>query len=102
MNFVGGKTSALLQRHKTCWQDGDYDTLAKTSKQFGYVANCAQDKSQILGRISMTSPPGRRGLSHILSSPLYFARITSRTCVVQMQIFDLRIGKKLLDVRFEL
>jgi REP element-mobilizing transposase RayT len=38
MSFVGGKTSALLQRHNTSWQDGYYDTRVKTAKQFEFIA----------------------------------------------------------------
>ena len=38
MSFVGGRTSALLTRHKTSWQDGYYDTRVKTAKQFEFVA----------------------------------------------------------------
>jgi REP element-mobilizing transposase RayT len=37
MGYVGGKTSALLTKHKTCWQDGYYDTRVKTAKQFRFV-----------------------------------------------------------------
>ena len=28
----------LLSRHRTSWQDGYYDTLVKTARQFEYVA----------------------------------------------------------------
>ena len=38
MSYVGGKTSALLTKHKTSWQDGYYDTRVKTAKQFEFVA----------------------------------------------------------------
>ena len=37
MSFVGAKTSALLKRHATQWQDGYYDTRVKTVKQFEFV-----------------------------------------------------------------
>jgi len=37
MSYVAGKTSALLRTNKTSWQDGYYDTLVKTAKQFGFV-----------------------------------------------------------------
>jgi REP element-mobilizing transposase RayT len=39
MSYVGAKTSALLKRYQTSWQDGYYDTRVKTSKQFEFVAN---------------------------------------------------------------
>jgi REP element-mobilizing transposase RayT len=38
MSYVGGKTNAVLTKHKTCWQDGYYDTRVKTAKQFEFVA----------------------------------------------------------------
>lgn len=38
MSFVGGKTSILLRRYKTSWQDSYYDTHVKTAKQFEFVA----------------------------------------------------------------
>ena len=31
MSYAGGKTSALLTKHKTSWQDGYYDTRVKTA-----------------------------------------------------------------------
>lgn len=37
MSFVGAKTAAFLQTHKTAWQDGYYDTHIQTAKQFDYV-----------------------------------------------------------------
>ena len=38
MSYVGGRTCRLLSRHRTSWQDGYYDTLVKTARQFEYVA----------------------------------------------------------------
>jgi REP element-mobilizing transposase RayT len=38
MSYVAGKTSALFEIHNTSWQDGYYDTLIKTAKQFEFVA----------------------------------------------------------------
>ncbi len=38
MSYVGGKTNALLIKHKISWQDGYYDTRVKTAKQFEFVA----------------------------------------------------------------
>ena len=37
MSYVGARTSQLLRGHKTSWQDGYYDTLVKTARQFEYV-----------------------------------------------------------------
>jgi REP element-mobilizing transposase RayT len=37
MSYVAGKTSALLRTNKASWQDGYYDTLVKTPKQFEFV-----------------------------------------------------------------
>jgi REP element-mobilizing transposase RayT len=39
MSFVGGKTVNQLQSHGTSWQDGYYDTLVKTAKQFEFVTS---------------------------------------------------------------
>ena len=39
MSYVGAKTSALLKRHSTQWQDGYYDTRVKTAKQFAFVTH---------------------------------------------------------------
>ena len=38
MSYVGGKTNALLIKHKISWQDRYYDTRVKTAKQFEFVA----------------------------------------------------------------
>jgi REP element-mobilizing transposase RayT len=51
MSFVGGKTSALLQRHKTSWQDGYYDTLVKTAKQFGFVTYYIEQNPVVKGLV---------------------------------------------------
>ena len=37
MSFVAGKTSELLNAHSTAWQEGYYDTLVKTEKQFRFI-----------------------------------------------------------------
>jgi REP element-mobilizing transposase RayT len=37
MSYVAGRTSALLRTNKTSWQDGYYDTLIKTARQFRFV-----------------------------------------------------------------
>jgi len=51
MSFVVGKTSALLQRHKTSWQDGYYDTLVKTAKQFGFVTYYIEQNPVVKGLV---------------------------------------------------
>ncbi len=38
MSHVGAKTSAHLTRNQTAWQEGYYETLIKTARQFTYVA----------------------------------------------------------------
>ena len=38
MSHVGATTSAHLTKHHTAWQDGYYETLIKTARQFTYVA----------------------------------------------------------------
>ncbi|MGH8094515.1 MAG: transposase [Chthoniobacterales bacterium] len=37
MSHVGSKTSPHLTKHETAWQDGYYETLIKTARQFTYV-----------------------------------------------------------------
>ncbi len=39
MSFVGARTQRQLDANGARWQDGYYDTLVKTGKQFGYVAD---------------------------------------------------------------
>jgi len=38
MSHVGGRTSPVLTRHKTSWQDGYYDTRVKSAKQFEFIS----------------------------------------------------------------
>ena len=38
MSHVGANTSTHLTKHQTAWQDGYYETLIKTARQFTYVA----------------------------------------------------------------
>ncbi len=38
MSHVGATTSAHLTKYHTAWQDGYYETLIKTARQFTYVA----------------------------------------------------------------
>ena len=37
MSHIGTETCALLTKHHTAWQDGYYETLIKTARQFTYV-----------------------------------------------------------------
>jgi len=53
MSFVGGKTSALLQWHKASWQDGYYDTLVKTAKQFGFVTYYIEQNPVVKGLVEL-------------------------------------------------
>ena len=43
MSHVGARTSAHLTKHETGWQDGYYETLLKTARQFTYVAIYIED-----------------------------------------------------------
>ncbi|MEO5717998.1 MAG: transposase [Chthoniobacterales bacterium] len=38
MSHIAARTSAPLTKHQTAWQDGYYETLSKTARQFTYVA----------------------------------------------------------------
>jgi REP element-mobilizing transposase RayT len=51
MSHVAGKTSALLRTNKTSWQDGYYDTLVKTAKQFGFVTYYIERNPVVKGLI---------------------------------------------------
>ena len=51
MSYVGGKTSALLTKHKTSWQDGYYDTRVKTAKQFEFVARYIEQNTVAKGLV---------------------------------------------------
>jgi hypothetical protein len=51
MSFVAGKTSALLQRHKTAWQDSYHDTRVKTAKQFEFVAYYIEQNPVVRGLV---------------------------------------------------
>jgi REP element-mobilizing transposase RayT len=51
MSFVGGKTSSLLQRHRTSWQDGYYDTHVKTAKQFEFVTYYIEQNPVVRGLV---------------------------------------------------
>ncbi|HJT45126.1 MAG TPA: transposase [Chthoniobacterales bacterium] len=39
MSFVGARTQTQLSAFGTSWQDGYHDTLVRTGKQFGYIAD---------------------------------------------------------------
>ena len=43
MSHVGAKTSAHQRMNHTAWQDGFYQTLIKTARQFTYVAIYIED-----------------------------------------------------------
>ena len=51
MSYVGGKTSRLLRDCKRSWQDGYYDTLVKTAKQFEYVACYIEQNPVVKGLV---------------------------------------------------
>lgn len=38
MSHVAARTSAHLTKNQTAWQEGYYETLVKTARQFTYVA----------------------------------------------------------------
>jgi REP element-mobilizing transposase RayT len=51
MSYVGAKTSALLKRHATQWQDSYYDTHVKTSKQFEFVTYYIEQNAVVKGLV---------------------------------------------------
>jgi REP element-mobilizing transposase RayT len=52
MSHVGAKTSAHLTKHQTAWQDGYYETLIKTARQFTYVALYIEENTIKKGLVS--------------------------------------------------
>src|SRR5438105_3512261 len=48
--LVGRTTSQLLRAHKTSWQDGYYDTLVKTARQFEYVRRYIEQNPVVKAR----------------------------------------------------
>jgi hypothetical protein len=55
MSHVGAKTSAYLTKNETAWQDGYYETLIKTARQFTYVAIYIEENP--VKKSLVTSPP---------------------------------------------
>ena len=51
MSFVGARTQKQLEANGTRWQDGYYDTLVRTGKQFSYVANYIEDNPVTRGLV---------------------------------------------------
>jgi REP element-mobilizing transposase RayT len=49
MSYVGAGTSELLRSYKTSWQDGYYDTLVKTAKQFEFVTYYIEQNPVVKG-----------------------------------------------------
>ena len=58
MSHVGAKTSAHLTKHRTAWQDGYYETLIKTARQFTYVALYIEENPVKKGLVSHTGGMG--------------------------------------------
>ncbi len=52
MSHVGAKTSAYLTKNETAWQDGYYETLIKTARQFTYVTIYIEDNPVKKGWVS--------------------------------------------------
>ena len=51
MSFVGARTANQLQTHQTSWQDGYYDTLVKTAKQFQFVTHYVEQNPLTKGLV---------------------------------------------------
>jgi putative transposase len=52
MSYVAGKTSAFLRTHGASWQDGYYDTLVKTAKQFQFVTRYIEQNPVAKGPVA--------------------------------------------------
>lgn len=53
MSFVGRETHRLLTTHGINWQDGYYDTHAKTAKQFEYIAYYIEQNPVVKGLVGL-------------------------------------------------
>jgi REP element-mobilizing transposase RayT len=53
MSYVGGKTSRLLAKFDTSWQDSYYDTHIQIAKQFEYVAYYIEQNPVVKGLVSL-------------------------------------------------
>ncbi len=51
MSFVGARTQSHLNANGTRWQDGYYDTLVKTGKQFSYVMDYIEENPVAKGLV---------------------------------------------------
>ena len=51
MSYIGAKTSKLLGGHETSWQDGYYDTVIKTARQFEYIAYYIEQNPVVKGLV---------------------------------------------------
>jgi putative transposase len=49
MSYIGAKTSKLLSDFETSWQNGYYDTVIKTARQFEYVAYYIEQNPVVKG-----------------------------------------------------
>jgi len=51
MSYVGQNTASVLSTHDTNWQDGYYDTHAKTVKQFEYIVYYIEQNPVVKGLV---------------------------------------------------
>ncbi|HST30128.1 MAG TPA: transposase [Chthoniobacterales bacterium] len=51
MSFIGARTQRQLDANGTRWQEGYYDTLVKTGKQFSYVADYVEENPVAKGLV---------------------------------------------------
>ncbi len=55
MSHVGATTAAHLKNQQTAWQDGYYETLIKTARQFTYVAIYIEENPVKKGFVAMAA-----------------------------------------------
>lgn len=55
MSHVGAGTSTYLTRNETAWQEGYYETLIKTARQFTYVAIYIEENPTKKGLVTTPS-----------------------------------------------
>ena len=54
MSHVAARTSAHLTKNQTAWQEGYYETLVKTARQFTYVAIYIEENPVKKGFVTST------------------------------------------------
>jgi putative transposase len=71
MSHIGAATSNQLTKHQTAWQDGYYETVIKTARQFTYVAIYVEENPVKKGLVSKSEEwkEGSAGRKDLVTDP---------------------------------